>query len=570
MIKIAVCAALAFLSYFAFFSVHASFMPPVQHFGGAVFVVAVFWLYYRHGALPVKSDRKAEYIFAVLLSLAHLLGITFTRYNSFALFFASPVSAMYFALLLFGFVPFFYVVTCLLADKVLDLKIGKDDEGRFSGFLAPFVLFLVAWLPYFFIYFPGNLINDSIRQLAQFEGITPYINHHPIISTLFMGVFYRVGIMLGSANLGLALITVVHNLMMAAAFSLALLYLKKWGVAYKVRLVVMLFFAAFPVFGIWAQTILKDTHAAAVMLVFVLFYIDLTRRFSRRRLVFCLVAAVVASLFRNEVVFVVVPSIMALVFVHKCPKRRAILVGCAVGVFVAVRIIVGGAMWITDAERGSVREALSVPFQQTARFMRYHEDRITDAERAVLAATFENYYLIGELYDPRISDPVKNRFIEGADLGAYFRAWAAMGLRAPRAYLEAAIAVSFSYVVPFGPDWMIVWWESSHDVVPILERDDIGYVFTSRETRLLPVRGIELLQRLPIIGAFFHTGNYTWAMAFLVLLLIKRQQWTEILYFLPALMIILACMASPVHGFWRYYLPILFMFPVLVALVIKE
>ncbi|MCL1864109.1 MAG: DUF6020 family protein [Defluviitaleaceae bacterium] len=541
MIKIAICIALTLLSSFAF-------MLSANPFGGAVFAVVVFWLY-----MQVSSVRRAEFVFAILISIAYVIGISFTRYNA---FFGALHSLVIFA----GFVPFFYAAVCLLADKVLAFTIENSGEGRFSNFFAPFILFLIAWLPYFFIYFPGNLINDSVRQLAQFEGLAPYSNHHPIISTFFMGIFYRIG--------GLALITIIHNMMMAAAFSLALIYLKKWGIAYRVRLVVMLFFAVFPVFGIWAQTILKDTHAAAVMLMFVLFYIDLLRRFSRRRLFLCLVAAVVASLFRNEVVFVVVPSILALIFVHTRRKRRVVLAACAIGVFIVVRLIVGGATAVTDAERGSVREALSVPFQQTARFMRYHQ--LTDTERAVLAATFENYYLLGELYDPRISDPVKNRFIEGADLGAYFRTWAAMGLRAPRTYLEAAIAVSFSYVVPFGPDWMIVWWESSHDVIPLLERDDIGYAFSNPEMRVLPVLGMEFLGRLPIIGAFFHTGNYTWAMAFLALLLVNKKMWSKTLYFLPALMIILACMASPVHGFWRYYLPILFMFPVLSALVLKE
>ncbi|MCL2187130.1 MAG: DUF6020 family protein [Defluviitaleaceae bacterium] len=567
MIKTAVCIILAYVSYIALFSRTATFFIPTHYFGGAVFIVATVWLYYKHDH---KQIRRAECVFSVLLSLAHMLGLTFTRYDSFAMFTAGRVNILFFFVMLAGFIPFFYVITCLLVDKVLACKIEPHDEGRFSQFFAPFVLFLAAWLPYFIIYFPGNLINDAVRQLAQVEGITPFINAHPLYSTFFLGSFYRLGILLGNANLGLAFITIVHNVMMAAGFSLTLMYLKKWGVNYRVRLGVMVFYAAFPVFGIWAQTILKDTSAAVFMLLFILFYIDLAKEFTRKKLVLCFVAAIVASLFRSEVVFVVVPSIFALGIFYAQKNRRFVLMGSAIAVFIAVRLLVGGAMAITNAQSGSVRDVISIPIQQTARFMRYHEDRITPEERAVLAATFEDYYMIGELYHPRISDPVKDLFIEGTDLGAYLRTWAAMGLRAPRAYIEAAIAVSFSYVVPFGPDWMIVWRESSHEAIQVLERDDIGYVFSTYGMRIFPARVMEVVERLPFVGFFFHTGNYTWAMAFLVLLLIKRKLWREIIYFLPALMIILACIASPVHGFWRYYLSILYMFPVLLTVIFAK
>ncbi|MCL2357742.1 MAG: DUF6020 family protein [Defluviitaleaceae bacterium] len=588
--RLIISAIFAFLSWFAFFSNPGSFFVPVNHFGGAVFLVAVFLLYYKQNFFPV---RKPELVFTALLSMFWFIGVTFTLYDSFKLLTASPINAVYSAIILAGYLPFFYAATCFLTEKILaykpESKIKSEEGRRFNNFLTPFLFFLLAWLPYFFIYFPGTFINDSVRQLSQFEGVDPFTNHHPIISTFFMGALFRAGDFFGGVNAGLATITIVHNLMMAAAFSLALCYLKKWGIAYNVRMVIMVFFAVFPVFGIWAQTILKDTHSAAVVLVFVLLYIDVIRDYSRKRLVLCITAAIIASLLRNEIVYVVTPAILALAILPASRKRRIVMLAAGVAVFFAVRVIVGGAMAITDAEAGSVREALSVPFQQTARFMRYHE--ITDEERAVIAATFHDYYLLGEVYHPRISDPVKNRFIEGADLGAYFRTWAAMGLRAPLTYFEAAVAVSFSYVVPFGPDWHIVWVDSSHDAIPDFDRGEIYYMFSTPAMRFAPARLLEFAERVPVLGFFFHTGNYTWGMAFLVLLLIKsrarqvrgehRGHMSEathsleagnfaLLYFLPALMIILACMASPVHGFWRYYLPIMFMFPVLAAVTLGK
>jgi len=593
-LRITVCSFLALLSYLAFLSSYVvsyrevaerimrteDFLPvqlmrlvllmPRPGFAGTAFAVVAFIMFFRHKFLPIQ---KGEMVFAVLLSLAHYIGISFSRFNSFELFTASRVNGVYSVIIFAGFVAFFYVATCFFTKKFVSFSPQAKLGGKYSQlflekrpFLAPFCLFLVAWIPYFIIYFPGSLINDTVRQLSQFMGIDPMTNHHPIISTFFMGVFYRAGLVFGSANVGLAFITIVHNLMMASAFALSLWYMRKWGVADQIRMASMLFFAIFPVFGVWAQTLLKDAHASPVMLVFVLLYIDVIRDFSRKKLLLCVITAIVAALFRNEVIFVVTPSLAALALIPRTSlKRRAVMLATALVVFFSIRIIVGGAMAATDAAPGSIREALSIPFQQTARFMRDHE--ITAEESAVLAGTFHEYYLLGEVYNPRLGDPVKDRFADWADLRAYFRVWAAMGLREPLTYVEAAIAVSFSYVVPFGPDWHIVWTESSHGAVPDLGRAEIDYLFSGFAARSFPQLVLEILERVPVANFFLHTGNYTWAMALLVLLLFKRKDTGKILYFLPALMIILACMASPVHGYWRYYLPVLFMFPTLVAVV---
>ena len=624
-LKACASAVLAIVGFFAFFSNRdignreiavyfagtESFLPltlvrfmlmlpsHTAHFGGMVFFAGAFFLFMRHEILPL---RKPELVFAALLTLAHYVGISFTHFTSFALFTASSFAVVYSMLLVIGFFPLFYVVVCLF----VDLLGGGFAPGAFPRckcaslflekrvFLAPFLLFLVAWLPYFFVYFPGSLINDSVRQISHFIGI-PTMTHHPIVSSIFMGSLYSIGIALGNANLGLALITICHNLLMAAAFSLSLVYMRKWGVDAGFRFVVMLFFAFFPVFGVWAQTILKDTHSAPLMLIFVLLYIDVLRNYTRRGFILCAVMAVVASLFRHEVIYVVLPAIIVLQYqlfnktyqitvdkYESCKHENGLydrffrivpilkIVFLNAGVYVAIFsfVIPGLAFRVLDEERYSHNSFLLIPFQQTARFVRYHE--VTDSEWDILEATFYEARILGYVYEPRISDPIAHRLRNDADTRHFLRVWLSMGRRAPFTYFEAVVAFSFSYLVPFGPDWMLIWPESSHDAVPDLMRPEIGYTFSSEAVRNLPRHFLGFLERLPVANLVLHTGNFTWAMAFLVLLLVKASKKIKILYFLPAFMIILACMASPVDGYWRYYLPILYMFPVLLGVVMKD
>ena len=657
-LKICVCTLLALFAFFAFFSVPdignrdvalyfagtEGFLPLTlvrlklmlpshgAHFGGIVFFAGAFFLFMRH---EHKSMRKPELVFSALLTLSHYVGISFTHFTSFALFTASAFARIYSLLLIVGFFPFFYVVVCLLIDMLekgtllgaFSVKRKTDGDslptditpeppktakvektiteasptGHFTSlflekrvFLAPFLLFLVAWLPYFFVYFPGSLINDSVRQISHFLGI-PTMTHHPIISSIFMGSLFRIGIAFGNANLGLALITICHNLLMASSFSLSLVYMRKWGVAARFRFAVLLFFAFFPVFGVWAQTILKDTHSAPLMLIFVLLYIDVLKGYTRKGFVLCAVMAVVASLFRHEVIYVVLPAIWVLQnhsfnnpyhaamekyenkryknafyarLSQSSPILKAVFLNAGIFVIIFSFLIPAAAFWALDEERYSHNSFLLIPFQQTARFVRYHN--VTEADWEILEATFHEARFLGYVYDPRISDPIAHRLKSDADTRRFLRTWLSMGRRAPFTYFEAAVAFSFSYLVPFGPDWMLIWPESSHDAVPDLMRPEIGYTFSNEALRSVPRHFLGLLERLPAVNLLLHTGNFTWAMAFLVLLLFKAKKKIKILYFLPAFMIILACMASPVDGYWRYYLPILFMFHALLGVVLKE
>ena len=603
-IKICISALFALLSFFAFFSDHTigtrelamqfaqtenilsvtlvrfMLMLPTHHFGGIVFFAGSFFLFYRHELLPL---RKYELIFSVSLTVAHFVGINFTFHDSFYLLTDSSATILYSMVLIAGFLSFFYVAVCFLLNKLKNTSFESDSGSKFTSlflekrpFVLPFCFFLVAWLPYFFLYFPGNLINDAVHQLSHFIGIFT-VTHHPVVSSIFMGALYSLGLAIGNANVGLGLITVTHNLLMSAAFALSLVFMNKWGVPSKIRLAAMLFFAFFPLFGIWAQTILKDTHASPLVLIFVLLYIDVIRNYSRKGLILCALAAVFASLFRHEIIYVVAPAMLALAFLPKLPiRKRLFRLAAVLMVFActqlinigAMNLINTGAMTIVGSGSTPNHAFLFIPFQQTARFIRDHE--LTENDRYVLATTFRDYHLLRDIYNARLSDPVSSHFLHDADINAYFRVWLSMGRRAPLTFLEAAIAMSFSYVVPFGPDWMIIWHESSHDYVRELGRPEIGYAFSNEVSRRLPLLFIELLYRVPLANLFLHTGNYTWAMAFLVLFLIKRNEKMQILYFLPALMIVLACMASPVHGFWRYYLPILFMFPTLVGLVLTD
>ena len=83
------------------------------------------------------------------------------------------------------------------------------------------VIFL-CWLPVFLAYYPSVFAYDAEGQLYQVIA-GDYSTHHPLLHTLFMGAFFRLGGAAGSYSLGMAVHSVVQMFLMAASFGWAVL-----------------------------------------------------------------------------------------------------------------------------------------------------------------------------------------------------------------------------------------------------------------------------------------------------------------------------------------------------------
>ena len=77
------------------------------------------------------------------------------------------------------------------------------------------------------------------------------------------------------------------------------------------------------------------------------------------------------------------------------------------------------------------QEALSVCFQQTARYVKYHGDEVTGEEEAAIKKVLA-YKKLAKKYQPALSDPVKGTYkseVTSTDLKNYFKVWLQMGLK---------------------------------------------------------------------------------------------------------------------------------------------
>ena len=524
------------------------------------------------------GHRSLPLLFGFGLSFFLILGESFRLYDDLRLILDLRTFPFY----LIGYMAFFCAATQLLIYNVHRFnRVGIPKNLTAVGgyvldkrpILSPMIFLVLAWSPYLITHFPGSATWDATVQIEEYMGVLPWSQHHPIVSSLFYGILFHLGTSIYSenTNLGLFLITLTQTAMLSFCFAFMLYTMKKWSIAPLYRLLSLMFFAFNPWIAIQSQSIVKDVTAILFIAVFSIYMLELVHKLiheehvRRPTWIILVVFGILASLWRHPNTFIVILSLLPLLFLKQAAKQRLFLLASIAVIFTSQFAINGLLARALNAKPGQFSAALSIPFQQTARFVRDFPDEVTPEERAAIDAVFI-FDNLANAYYPRLSDPVHHQLRQNNDgLAEYFRHWLAMGIRRPRVYIEATLSGSFGYFAPtrliFDPRNSNVHFHNFQVFDNIAGIENIQ----NPEIRQFVRRGILLLMQLPVVSLFFQLPIYTWMILLCILILWLNRLEGYIFGFMPALWTIAVCAASPVNAYLRYFLPVYVMLPALLA-----
>lgn len=442
--------------------------------------------------------------------------------------------------------------------------------------VAPWGIILLCWLPFLVAYYPGCVSWDMFGQLKQSFGIWEMTSHHPPLPTFLIGICLKTGRLIGSDNIGIFLYTTLQTAAFSFSLAFSIFYMGKIKAPYWLRWLALLFFALCPLFPGYAQWVVKDTIFTSAMILYIIFIIQLIRKpesilFHPARLL-CFIAVIfLVALFRNNGIYLVLLSAPLLLFTLKTKKSRRVLFCTLAGFLVT---FVGYSQLLLPSlgiAKGSVAEVLSIPFQQTARYVREHGEEITPEEKAGIEGILD-YANLAEIYNPEISDPIKATFRKAStpeEIEAYFNVWVQQFLKHPETYIKATINNVFGY---FYPD-VCVWEYGGRGFANGTAPDEEGDFHYHNVGGLSGLRSIlegwsTLWYKAPVIRTFYRIGIYTWVIIILASYLLNRKKYRESLILVPCFLLVLICMASPVNRCVRYFLPIIAALPVILAAVI--
>ena len=529
-----------------------------------LFVWAAIYMMLKYVSEKDERIELSSVILSLLLSVTLIASISFKKYNSADFIFANSYQIIIAFLCTIGFGIVIYGVmrcVCFLFER----SIPKREEGERSSFLerhflpVGFGIIFLGWLPWILMNYPGSGCPDSVLQLRQYLGDTPWGVIHPPLSTAIMGGLFTIGSLIADANFGFFLYCFFQTCVGAWIFSLSMKKLLKLGIPVKWCMVGIAYFAFTPLWGTYAQWVEKDLLYAEMVVLQTVCMLEIIakKECSRKDAILLCLTSLGAVFLRNNGIYAILPALLLMaIWLKKAARIRVAAV--LLLVFVSYEGVMNGLFPALGMGKTPAGEPLSILFQQTARYVCEHTDEVTEHEKEVIDREFGWESMFN--YNPVLSDPIKIRYksIEPAE---YFEIWGGMFFKHPETYVSAFINKSYGYLAPVSQN-IEAWIQGEY--YDYMKQIDLYHVFDLQYTYLLQWIW-NLSQQLPLIKYLCTPGLYTWIIVLLTKMLLKRRKYSALILFVPSFMNILVCLASPMASAIRYELPTVASVPMLIG-----
>lgn len=536
----------------------------------------------------LHSDRVESHIVSGDMTLSVLISFLFSIFTLSATYqtiWGDMTSKLFCVgiLLLTGvglFIVYYYLsIWFLQAASSISLT-GSGYSYAWIPYLAALIC-LLCWLPYFLYEYPGVMTPDSINQYAQVIGAYNLSNHHSIVHTALIGMFYNMGLSIaGNAHTGLALYTIAQMIFMALAAGYVIRTLQKADIIMPVLLITVGFYALMPYNGAYSVTIWKDIPFAGCMTIFCAALMRFLLRGSfaassdaipklRISEYFTLLIPYILSgtllclLRTNGWYIFVVSALLILITYHKWLK---VMLPIHLTILAFVLFVKYPVMHVYEIPQADFVESLSIPVQQIARVIANGES-LTESEAAYVHQLMD-LTQIPTAYQPDCSDNIKNLIrqkgsnILELDKGEFFKKWFSIGAKHPKAYFDAYVAQTNGYWYPdinyevgladgiypneFGLSWQ-----------PIIR----GNVIIKIKELLF-----KLPQVIPLYGLLWSMGFLLWLILLIAALSLRMGKPASALVCLPFLLLIVTlCIATPVATEFRYVYAAFYALPLLIV-----
>nr|WP_297864401.1 DUF6020 family protein [uncultured Acetatifactor sp.] len=369
----------------------------------------------------MAAQKKSSRVLSVFLAFCLLVGQSYNAAGTSEWCFGSMVNFVKFVLTLAGFSILFHslITWFYFFLETHDFTAGKEHFFSRHTFRKAFLIIFGSYLPFLLLSFPGNLCWDAIGQIEQVLGGSGYSTHHPLAHTLLMGGLVKGGqVLFHSPEMGLFLYMILQDMLLAGALAGTIAVLSKRGAGFGVLLCILLLYCITPVYSNMASTAIKDVPYAAFVTGYVIclaLVLERPERMKSRKFVFVfLLLQVGVILFRNNGLYVILCSGLAAFFFlcrrYGWKERFRCLIISFGGSILTAKLFLLVLASLCSAESGSMGEMLSIPFQQTARYLQLYGDEISREEKEGIQGILGDTEEVAAVYNPASSDPVKARF----------------------------------------------------------------------------------------------------------------------------------------------------------------
>jgi len=560
-----------------------------------VVLIVIFLLYKFYQKYYSCSVSKYKKFLCLLFSVFSVIGNSYMNIGSWDLVF---VNVLMFSLTILNIIGQYILYKCLFSIldsflnnyKIKDIKFKNKFLKKFlcyfekHPFITSFIFIISCWLIYIIAFYPIILSPDPSFQIKQYFNehtkyidwvirISPNINmtsHHPVFHTFLLGWCIELGRLILNDNFGLFIYSLIQVLSSVSVFSYTIVFSKKYLISNRLRFILLLIYSLVPVFPFYAMSAVKDTYYTIFMILYVMILFDIVKSYktikiSLKYMIYIVIVIIFLTLFRNNGYYVVLFSFPLLLFHSKKNIFRfSFIFFIFFSFYQLYNNIIIPSLGISD---GSIRETLSIPFQQTARVVKEHGDDLSNEEVLIIDKIL-GYDDLASRYDPEISDPVKNKYNKyttNDDLKDYFKnVWWKEFTKYPDTYIEATLNNIYGYFYPNSTNWYIYYKYDNR----VTENDLVNYHYNSLNSirKVLSTYGVNF-PYIPGVGLLVNIGFNTWLLLILASYLLEKNLKKYLIVLSPLFISVLVCIASPVNTYFRYAMPYIFVMPLIIGLI---
>lgn len=565
------------------------YLLPVFSYRDGIFAFFIFFFFVKTEEHWCEQISRLTYrIPAGLTAFFLVFGYSFRYTNSWDLVFMDTFHMLISALMMIGFYFLFARVYELAIWKLSDCALQKNPEaGKISewifekhAFAGTFLVILLFWLPYVIAKFPGAAMPETLAEMRQYYW-NAINNYYPPLHTIMLSLIMEFGNMLGSYTLGFFLNLAVQMGLLLSAFSYGFVLMKRWKTPYRFRLLALAIICMVQFFPMEATVVEKDVPYTACVVFLVLLLYELVRtlqtdrRLSGRQIAGMILTCMGVACNRNEGFYLILASGVGMaVYAYRMlwKNNRKKCMGILSAVLVPIILFAGYQkvlLPLCGVEDNGPKEALSIPFQQTARYVRDYGYELTEEDEEIIDRVLD-YGNLAELYDPITSDPVKYTYhAESAkELTDYFGLWFRQLLKHPGNAVAATMnnAYGWFYQEGYAHNYMMTSQIEGQEIRWEIVQPDI---FAG--VRQVMERAAKLLSRIPIVNWFENAGFVSWMTILLCAVWLGSGRKRYLLAGAPLIVALLVCIAAPTFNYqMRYIMPVMFCVPFFAPMLIQS
>ena len=552
-----------FLSFISIYKHLNSLLSNVWIYIIDVIVIFLLFIFYKKLYNNIKLEKKYN-TFIFIMSFIFVLGYSYEIKSTGELFWGSILNLLISLIKIMGYYFFFktliyYFIRFSKKEYVCKNKFVlkfSEHPYRYS-----FIFLSICYGIFLVLYYPGIINYDNANQIKEMMGMhTRYLdainpisdstltNFNPILHTFMLGGLFKFGYLIGSVNFGMFLYSLIQVIIVISVYSYAISYSVKQKVNPIYPFIVLIILGLVPTFGYYSVTAVKDTLYTAFLLLFSIVIYDFVKNenLKLKDYIILFLVSMLVCLFRNNGFYIILVTIPFLLY--KKNKMPIISVFLLIIVsYISFNNILLPSLGISGT---SIREILSIPFQQTARVVKLKDNEISESDKLVINKILD-YDNLANDYDEDLSDQVKNKYNKNAetkDLIEYFGVWFKGLLKYPVIYADATINNITGYFYPYESSWKVY-----HKLNKKLPDAGFDYHYNGLNNGRKLMYNYEIFIEYSPIGLILNIAIITWFSILIFVMLCNRNK--NYIFMIPNLISIFFCVLSPANTYYRYIYP---------------